>query len=85
MYMELCFFVPQLYELSSGRLLCSFLFDFGLTRVTMDLAEYRLFVGGSTGKIAQVNLFLQVRMAIYFIICSHYILIHVIYVAASPM
>jgi len=58
---SLPFSVPQLYELSSGTLLCSFLFDFGLTAVTMDLAEYRLFVGGSTGRIAQVNLFLQVN------------------------
>ncbi len=54
------FWTPQIYELCSGRLLCSFLFDFGVTSVTMDLAEYRLFVGGSNGKIAQVNLFLGV-------------------------
>ena len=71
----LCFFIPQLYELSSGRLLCSFLFDFGLTKVTMDLAEHRLFVGGSTGKIAQVNLFLQVREFVILHKLLHYNLI----------
>ena len=50
----------QLYELASGQLLCSLLFDFGLTCVALDLAEYRLFAGGSNGKIAHIDLFLQV-------------------------
>jgi len=50
----------QLYELGSGVLLCTFLFDSGLTRVTMDHGMSRLFVGGSSGAIWQVNLFLQV-------------------------
>ena len=50
----------QLYELGSGVLLCTFLFDSGLTRVTMDHGMNRLFVGGSSGAIWQVNLFLQV-------------------------
>ena len=54
----------QLYELSSGSLLCSFLFDFGLTAVTMDLAEQRLFVGGSNGQISQINLFSYVSASI---------------------
>ena len=52
----------QLYELSTGTLLCSILFDFGLTAVTMDLNEYFLFVGGSNGQISQVNLFTHVRV-----------------------
>ena len=52
----------QLYELSSGQLLCSLLFDSGLTSVAVDLAAHRLFVGGSTGKIFQVNLFLHVSL-----------------------
>lgn len=56
-----CVFPAQLYDLSSGRLLCSVLFGFTLTAVTMDAGEQRLFVGGATGRIAQVNLFLQVR------------------------
>lgn len=51
----------QLYEMASGRLLCSLLFGFSLTAVTMDTTEQWLFVGGATGRIAQVNLFLQVR------------------------
>ena len=50
----------QLYELASGQLLCSFLFSFGLTAVTMDLGEHWLFVGGANGSIAQINLFTQV-------------------------
>lgn len=51
----------QLYDMASGRLLCSLLFGFSLTAVTMDTTEQWLFVGGATGKIAQVNLFLQVK------------------------
>ena len=47
--------------MASGHLLCSLLFGFSLTAVTMDTTEQWLFVGGATGKIAQVNLFLQVR------------------------
>ncbi|XP_064386089.1 WD repeat-containing protein 18-like [Halichondria panicea] len=47
----------KVYELSSGSLLCSILFDFGLTSVTMDANEYFLFVGGFNGTISQVNLY----------------------------
>jgi pre-rRNA-processing protein IPI3 len=49
----------KLYDMASGRLLCSLLFGFSLTAVTMDMAEQWLFVGGATGRLAQVNLFLQ--------------------------
>ena len=50
----------QVYELGSGKILCTFLFDCGLTKVTMDACMSRLFVGSTTGGIWQVNLFLQV-------------------------
>lgn len=52
----------QLYEICSGKLLCSFLFDMALTCVVMDKAEQLAFVGGMSGKISQVNLFLQVHL-----------------------
>jgi hypothetical protein len=48
--------IVQVYEITSGSLLCSILLDFGLTCVTMDRAEKWLFVGASSGKILQVNL-----------------------------
>ena len=63
----------QLYELGSGILLCTFLFDSGLTKVTMDHGTSRLFVGGSSGAIWQVNLFLQVHNYV-FLYCVWYIL-----------
>ncbi len=53
-------YAMQVYELSSGSLLCSILFDFGLTSVTMDANEYFLFVGGFNGTISQVNLYTHV-------------------------
>lgn len=59
-----CSVPVQLYDLASGCLLCSVLFGFTLTAVTMDAGEQRLFVGGATGRIAQVNLFLQVRITL---------------------
>lgn len=46
----------KVYEITSGTLICSILFDFGLTCVTMDLAEQWIFVGAGNGKIFQVNL-----------------------------
>lgn len=47
---------PQLWEVSSGELLLSVLFDVGILAVTMDLAEHYMFCGGSDGSIFQVNL-----------------------------
>ena len=58
-----CAYCLQLYELGSGKMLCTFLFDCGLTKVTMDACMSRLFVGGNTGDIWQVNLFLQVLIS----------------------
>ncbi|XP_045347114.1 WD repeat-containing protein 18 isoform X3 [Leopardus geoffroyi] len=47
---------PQLWEVSSGELLLSVLFDVAIVAVTMDLAEHHLFCGGSDGSIFQVDL-----------------------------
>lgn len=47
----------KLYNLSSGELLCSFVFDVGVTAVTMDAAEQNCFAGGTDGYIYQVELF----------------------------
>ncbi|XP_036170689.1 WD repeat-containing protein 18 isoform X1 [Myotis myotis] len=47
---------PQLWEISSGELLLSVLFDVGIVAVTMDLAEHHMFCGGSEGSIFQVDL-----------------------------
>lgn len=46
----------QLWEISSGELLLSVLFDVGIMAVTMDLAEHHMFCGGSEGSIFQVDL-----------------------------
>lgn len=46
----------QLWEISSGELLLSVLFDVGIMAVTMDLAEHHMFCGGSDGSIFQVDL-----------------------------
>ncbi|XP_035141732.3 WD repeat-containing protein 18 [Callithrix jacchus] len=47
----------KLWEVSSGELLLSVLFDLAIMAVTMDLAEHHLFCGGSDGSIFQVDLF----------------------------
>lgn len=47
---------PQLWEISSGELLLSVLFDVSVMAVTMDLAEHHMFCGGSDGSIFQVDL-----------------------------
>ncbi|XP_059950766.1 WD repeat-containing protein 18 isoform X1 [Mesoplodon densirostris] len=47
---------PQLWEVSSGELLLSVLFDVSIMAVTMDLAEHHMFCGGSDGSIFQVDL-----------------------------
>ncbi|XP_060037474.1 WD repeat-containing protein 18 isoform X2 [Erinaceus europaeus] len=46
----------KLWEMSSGELLLSVLFDVGIMAVTMDLAEHHMFCGGSDGSIFQVDL-----------------------------
>ncbi len=50
----------QLWELSSGELLCSFVFDTSVTSVVMDGCEARLYAGTINGNIYQVNLYQQV-------------------------
>lgn len=47
----------KLYSLSSGELLCSFVFDVGVAAVTMDAVEQNCFAGGTDGNIYQVELF----------------------------
>uniref|UniRef100_A0A3Q3W2L8 WD repeat-containing protein 18 n=1 Tax=Mola mola TaxID=94237 RepID=A0A3Q3W2L8_MOLML len=46
----------KVWELSSGELLLSILFDVEIMSVTMDPCEYFLFCGGSDGNIFQVSL-----------------------------
>ncbi|KAK2510041.1 hypothetical protein MC885_018425 [Smutsia gigantea] len=46
----------KLWEISSGELLLSVVFDVGIMAVTMDLAEHHMFCGGSDGSIFQVDL-----------------------------
>eukprot|EP00064_Thunnus_orientalis_P024960 superscaffoldBa00011580_g25283 len=48
--------VRQLWELSSGEMLLSVLFDVEIMSVTFDPCEYFLFCGGSDGNIFQVSL-----------------------------
>uniref|UniRef100_K7F9U6 WD repeat-containing protein 18 n=1 Tax=Pelodiscus sinensis TaxID=13735 RepID=K7F9U6_PELSI len=51
-----CEHPAQLWEISSGELLLSVLFDVGIMAVTLDLAEYHMFCGGMDGSIFQVDL-----------------------------
>ncbi|XP_030639939.1 WD repeat-containing protein 18 [Chanos chanos] len=46
----------KVWEISSGEMLLSVLFDVGIMSVTLDPCEYWLFCGGSDGKIFQVSL-----------------------------
>ncbi|KAM6041536.1 WD repeat-containing protein 18 [Chlamydotis macqueenii] len=46
----------KLWEISSGELLLSVLFDVGIMAVTLDLCEYHMFCGGMDGSIFQVDL-----------------------------
>lgn len=46
----------KVWELSSGEMLLSVLFDVAIMSVTLDLSEYFLFCGGSDGNIFQVSL-----------------------------
>lgn len=52
----------QVWELSSGQLLLSILFDVEIMSVTSDPCEYFLFCGGSDGNIFQVSLCSQVSL-----------------------
>nr|XP_056701121.1 WD repeat-containing protein 18 [Euleptes europaea] len=46
----------KLWEISSGDLLLSVVFDVGIVSVTLDLTEYFMFCGGMDGSIFQVDL-----------------------------
>lgn len=46
--------------MSSGELLCSIVFDIGVTTVAMDAAEQSFFAGCADGSIYQVELFRRV-------------------------
>nr|XP_010600152.1 WD repeat-containing protein 18 [Loxodonta africana] len=46
----------KLWELSSGELLLSVVFDVAIMAVALDLAEHHMFCGGSEGSIFQVDL-----------------------------
>ncbi|XP_014778905.1 WD repeat-containing protein 18 [Octopus bimaculoides] len=46
----------KFWDLATGRLLCSFMFSESLLSVTMNMAENRLYAGGSSGKIYVVDL-----------------------------
>ncbi|CAI9591424.1 unnamed protein product [Staurois parvus] len=46
----------KLWDIASGELLVSVLFDVRITSTTFDPAEYHLFCGGSDGSIFQVDL-----------------------------
>ncbi|KAJ8040130.1 WD repeat-containing protein 18 [Holothuria leucospilota] len=50
----------KLWDIPSGQMLCSFVFDTPILSVTMDAAEQRLFSGGLDGIIYAVNLFEKV-------------------------
>lgn len=54
----------QVWELSSGELLLSVLFDVEIMSVTTDPCDYFLFCGGSDGNIFQVSLCSQVTQAL---------------------
>ncbi|XP_061457287.1 WD repeat-containing protein 18 isoform X2 [Rhineura floridana] len=46
----------KLWEISSGNLLLSVVFDVGIMSVTLDLTEYHMFCGGMDGSLFQVDL-----------------------------
>jgi pre-rRNA-processing protein IPI3 len=50
----------KIWEVSSGQLLSSIVFDLGITAVTTDAAEFRLFAGSLSGTVQQVNLYERV-------------------------
>ncbi|XP_071840300.1 WD repeat-containing protein 18-like [Apostichopus japonicus] len=50
----------KLWDIPSGQMLCSFVFDTPILSVTMDAAQLRIFAGGLDGSIYSVNLFEKV-------------------------
>lgn len=60
---SVCVYV-QLWELSSGEMLLSVLFDVEIMSVTLDPCDYYLFCGGSDGNIFQVSLCNQVSLSV---------------------
>ena len=60
----------QVYEMESGQLLCSLLFDSSVSAVMADVAETWLFVGLTTGSIVQVNLYLPVSATLCQSMCT---------------
>ncbi|KAJ9590239.1 hypothetical protein L9F63_016626 [Diploptera punctata] len=57
----------KLYDLASGTLLLSLIYDCGLTAVTMDLTEMEVFIGGVDGLIYQFGLHSPPRMREYYL------------------
>lgn len=47
----------RLFDINSGELLCTFVFEVSICSVVLDPAEFRLFAGSSSGSIYAVNLF----------------------------
>lgn len=66
---QMCVSCVQVWELSSGELLLSVLFDVEIMSVTSDPCEYFLFCGGSDGNIFQLSLCSQVSRAITERVC----------------
>ena len=68
-------FLLQLWDLNTGEALCTFMFDVAIHSVTMDVSEFRLYAGGSSGHIFCVNLFesvshsLTLSLPIFWQIC----------------
>ncbi|XP_013776605.1 WD repeat-containing protein 18-like [Limulus polyphemus] len=56
----------KLYDLASGNLLVSVVMDVCLTSVTMDPAEYHLFLGSSGGNVYQLNLYKSVERDLHY-------------------
>lgn len=56
----------QLWEISSGEMLMSVLFDVSIMSVTLDPCEFFLFCGGSDGNIFQVSLCNTVSVCVLF-------------------
>lgn len=53
----------RLFDVNSGELLCTFVFEVGICSVVLDPAEFRLFAGSSSGSIYAVNLFETVSVS----------------------
>lgn len=70
----------QLWEISSGELLLSVLFDVSIMSVTLDPCEYFIFCGGSDGSIFQVSLCSTVSWApscsCFTLVCGYSTCVH---------